>query len=256
MAGISQTLLVARSTANLGASCRWPTAQRLYHSGSYSQAAAQTQTESEILRAALKLVPIHGFTVQALRLGAQEAGYPAVSASHFANGPLALVSHHLVTERLALSDRFRRPQLSRENYEAPKDILERVQKIALSRLLANGPLIAQYQTAFAILALPSNVPTGVSELARLADEILFLAGATAVTTAWYTDRAGLASIYASTELYMTQDASPGFIDTKDFLVRRLNDANQIRSGGRMVGQWLGMQMGGLLNGMRSKGMRI
>ena len=229
---------------------------RKYHSDGLEQSRAQTNTESDILNAAIKLVPEHGFSVQALRLGAQQTGYPTISASYFADGPFALVKHHLVAERLALSKRFQRPELPAEDYRAPKDVIERVRAITLSRLLANEPLITQYQSALALLVLPSNLPSGLKELARLADEILFLAGATAVTTAWYTDRMGLASIYASSELYMTQDNSQDFSDTKQFVTRRMDEADTLRAGTSMVGQWLGMQLGGAVNGLRSKGIRI
>ena len=100
------------------------------------------------------------------------------------------------------------------------------------------------------------MPTGLRELALLADEILYLAGNTTVTTAWYADRAALAGIYASAELYMTQDNSEGFVKTEGFLGRRLEEGENLRGATSMLGKWVGMQMGGLVNGLRSKGVWV
>ena len=48
------------------------------------------------------------------------------------------------------------------------------------------------------MSLAGNIPTSISELAKLSDEIWYLAGDTSVDTAWYTKRASLSAIYAST----------------------------------------------------------
>ena len=227
-----------------------------YHSHEYEQPPSVTTAESTILAAALRRVPAYGFTLQALRLGAQDVGYLPISENLFPSGAFALVNYHLETQRLSLSTTFQRPTISSADHEPPKDIAERVGLIASHRLLANVPYIQHYQSALALLSQPSHIPTSIQQLAKLADEILYLAGSTTVTTAWYTDRTAMASIYASAELYMTQDRSQGFEDTKDFLKRRLNEGDRIRSAGSMVGQWVGMQIGGLVNGLRSKGLRI
>ena len=77
-----------------------------------------------------------------------------------------------------------------------------------------------------------------------------------MTSAWYTDRAGLAAVYASAELYMTTDRSEGFVETEGFLSRRLEEGEGLKRNLGMVGRWLGGQMGGLVDGLRSKGVRI
>ena len=77
-----------------------------------------------------------------------------------------------------------------------------------------------------------------------------------MTSAWYADRAGLAAVYASAELFMTQDRSEGFGETEEFLTRRLEEGERVRGGVDMVGKWVGMQAGGLVDGLRSKGVWI
>jgi len=48
------------------------------------------------------------------------------------------------------------------------------------------------------MSLPENVASSVGELARLADEMWFLAGDRSVDFSWYTKRATLSAVYAST----------------------------------------------------------
>lgn len=100
------------------------------------------------------------------------------------------------------------------------------------------------------------MPTSVSELASLSDEIWFLAGDTSVDTSWYTKRASLSTIYAATELFMTTDKSTDFADTKEFLNRRFTDSQVVGGAVRSVGEWVGFTAHAGLNVLRSKGVRI
>lgn len=106
------------------------------------------------------------------------------------------------------------------------------------------------------MAAPSHVPTSIQELGLLADEILFLAGDKTVNTSWYTKRLALSTIYASTELFMTTDNSTNFAETDAFLSRRLKESNSLGNKLRDTGAWLNVQGMGVVNGLRSKGIRI
>ena len=77
-----------------------------------------------------------------------------------------------------------------------------------------------------MMGLPENVASSMGELARLADEMWFLAGDRSVDFSWYTKRATLSAVYASTggfpsfhygtkfiEVFMTTDKSDNFDDT-------------------------------------------
>lgn len=55
---------------------------------------------------------------------------------------------------------------------------------------------------------------------------------------------------------MTEDRSEGFSETRAFLGRRLDEAQRTSGALEMVGKWVGMQGIGLVNGLRSKGVRI
>ena len=55
---------------------------------------------------------------------------------------------------------------------------------------------------------------------------------------------------------MTTDTSKNFVETEEFLARRLEEGEKLKSFVGGVGAWAGIQAGGLIDGMRSKGVRI
>lgn len=106
------------------------------------------------------------------------------------------------------------------------------------------------------MAQPSCVAKSLGELAKLSDEIWFLVGDTAVDPSWYTKRASLSAIYASTELFMTTDQSDGFLETRKFLQRRLSETEEVGGALRSIGTWMGFTANAGLNVLRSKGLPI
>ncbi len=106
------------------------------------------------------------------------------------------------------------------------------------------------------MAQPSYIPASFKELARLVDEIWFLAGDKAVDPTWYTKRATLSAIYTTTELFMTADKSHDFQETRQFLRRRFQEANDLGGTVNSVGQWMGFTATAGLNLLRSKGLNV
>lgn len=106
------------------------------------------------------------------------------------------------------------------------------------------------------MAQPSHVPASLKELAFLSDEVLFLAGDKAVDASWYSKRASFSAIYSTSELFMTNDTSPDFSDTKAFLDRRLRQADYAGSIIGSLGQWTDFTAKAGINVLRSKGVRI
>lgn len=106
------------------------------------------------------------------------------------------------------------------------------------------------------MAQPSYLPESMKELAALTDDIYFLAGDASVDPSWYTKRGSLGMIYASSELFMTNDASPDFADTRAFLNRRLAERSSLGGVVGAVGQWTGFTARAALNVLRSKGVRV
>ncbi|KAK2015347.1 rpsU-divergently transcribed protein [Colletotrichum eremochloae] len=208
--------------------------------------------EQTILSAAYKHVPEHGFSHKALALGAKDTGYLDISTSVLPDGPFSLIRHHLVKSREGLAAK------SREIFEETSqlNIGEKVERLTWERLLENESIINRWQEALAIMAQPSYAPASIKELAKLVDEIWFLSGDVSVDASWYTKRASLSMIYASSELFMTNDKSAGFRDTRDFLRRRLNEVKEAGSVLGSVGQWVGFTASAGVNVLRSKGLRI
>jgi ubiquinone biosynthesis protein COQ9 len=223
----------------------------LYHSYEHNAPAPYPATETTILSAALAHVPVHGFTQEALSLGAKESGYLDISTNLFRKGAFDLIIYYLVTQRLALGGRV---QFLDENMGVGR----RVRALVMERLRANAEagVVQHWQGALGHMSLAENIPASLKELAKLSDEIWFQAGDISVDSSWYTKRASLSSVYAATEMYQTQDQSTDFKDTEAFLDRRLDEVRTV--GGAVGGtfQWAGFQAGAMVNLLRSKGMRI
>jgi ubiquinone biosynthesis protein COQ9 len=106
------------------------------------------------------------------------------------------------------------------------------------------------------MAQPSYVPASLHELSLLSDEIWYLAGDSSVDTSWYTKRASLGVIYSSTEVFMTTDKSPNFIETENFLDRRFEELKNFGETFGAVSEWVGVSGKSLINVLRSKGVRV
>ncbi|KAF7545710.1 hypothetical protein G7046_g9498 [Stylonectria norvegica] len=208
--------------------------------------------EADILAAAYQHVPEHGFSQRALGLGARDAGYLDISASVVPDGAFSLIRYHLVTQREALAPR------SQEMFQGDDSpgIGRKVEALTWERLMGNKDVVDRWQEALAIMAQPSYVPVSLKELAKLADEIWFLSGDKAVDPSWYSKRATLSMIYSTSELFMTNDKSPGFADTKQFLQRRLGEVQSLGGIAGSLGQWAGFTLSAGVNVLRSKGVRI
>lgn len=257
--GLSQSFVWSRCS-------RMPWTGRQYHSYEHETAPPFPPTENAILSAGLAHVPTQGFSIDALACGARDVGYRDVSVNLFPAGAFALIQYHLVTQRLALGES------NRLGVDHDRGVAANIKNLALKRLHANRAIIhrwqevspinhiyrarSNYHQALALMAMPSHLSTSLRELALLCDEILFQARDTSVNTSWYTKRAALSGIYASTELFMTTDKSPDFVETEAFLERRLEESSSLGSALRDSGEWLGVQAMGMVNGLRSKGVRI
>lgn len=227
------------------------TSRAAYHSYEHSEPLPYRKPESVILSSALRHVPIHGFTQEALALGAKEAGFLDISCNLFPKGSFELVMYHLVSQRLGLKDRV---QFTDEKMGMGR----KVRSLIFERLRANADagVVPRWQEALALMSLAENIPASIRELGALSDEIWFLAGDTAVDVSWYTKRASLSGVYAATEVYQTTDQSTDFKDTEQFLDRRLEELRVMGSAVSNTMEWVGFQSGAMVNLLRSKGVRI
>jgi ubiquinone biosynthesis protein COQ9 len=146
-----------------------------------------------ILKALLPNVAFDGWMNDSLREAARTAGFGRDLAA-VADRPLAEMR---VRERIAT--------LTRAYFEVLEPYRE-----AHRRLIAH-------------VSLPANMALGLRVLGRTVDDIWHAAGDEATDFSFYTKRALLASVVASTTFYWFDDASDDRIDTWAFLDRRLAD---------------------------------
>ncbi|KAI1332257.1 ubiquinone biosynthesis protein COQ9 [Xylariaceae sp. FL0255] len=241
------------SLARLAAICRSQQC-KAYHSSHHPKPTGPfNQAEQAILSAAYSHVPEQGFSHQALTLGARDAGFLDISTTLLPEGPFSLVRWHLLTQREALAPKS---NTLLANDHTAVDIPSRIERLTWERLCGNRDVNHRWQEALAVMAQPTHVPASLHELALLSDEIHHLAGDLSVDPTWYTKRAGLSMIYASSELFMTNDASPNFADTRAFLHRRLAEASTVSGAVGSVAQWMDFTASATVNVLRSKGMGI
>ncbi|KAL1852676.1 Ubiquinone biosynthesis protein coq9, mitochondrial [Paecilomyces lecythidis] len=235
---------------------------RSYHSHFHPALPTHEYTNSQatILSAALEHVPQHGFTLDALRLGARDAGFLDVSIQLLPRGEVDLVMFWLASRRGLLRAKVEGGLFEKNNtVEGQKKELsveEKVKMLVKERLRMNESIIHKWQDALALMSYPSNVPISLSELHALSSDILNLAGDKSIDASWYTKRLSLSAIYASSEVVMTQDSSPGFRSTEAFVNRRIEDNQYIGQKVCDITQYLGFMASTAVGLGRSWGMKI
>ena len=81
--------------------------------------------------------------------------------------------------------------------------------------------------ASALFALPQNSADGAKLIWETANKVWTTLGDTSRDVNWYTKRATLSGVWASTVLYWLGDESPLATDTMDFIDRRIDNVMQI-----------------------------
>ncbi|TDH68029.1 hypothetical protein CCR75_003822 [Bremia lactucae] len=179
--------------------------------------------EQRILAKAMDNVLVHGWTIEALAAGATDLGYPSVAHGMFSRGAVELVDYFMDSCLTTL----RKTLISNTDTLQAMSVAERLKFGVRTRLEMLEPVVATWPQGMAIGALPQNAPNTAKKLANLSDEIWYFAGDKSTDFSWYTKRAILAGIYASTELFMLNDKSLDFHDTWEFLDRRVDETIQL-----------------------------
>ncbi|MEJ0070398.1 MAG: COQ9 family protein [Pseudomonadota bacterium] len=172
--------------------------------------------------AALAEVPFEGWSLTALRRGAQALAIaPADIARLFPDGARDLMEYWAATN-------------DEHMIEALGDVdlaaLKLRQRIALAiklRLTDIAPHREAMRRALSFLALPQHAALGARLLYRTVDTIWYAVGDRSTDHNFYTKRALLAGVYAATVLYWVDDRSDGAVETWSFLERRLDNVMRI-----------------------------
>lgn len=118
---------------------------RTYHS--YDHPPPQgpfSATERALLSAAYAHVPAHGFTHDALALGARDAGYLDISTNLLPEGVFSLVRWHLVSQREDLARRAAE-LFDADGEAAAAGVGTKVEALTWARLLGNTAVLGRWQ---------------------------------------------------------------------------------------------------------------
>ncbi|XP_060654426.1 ubiquinone biosynthesis protein COQ9, mitochondrial [Drosophila nasuta] len=180
----------------------------------------------KILDAAMEHVPQHGWTKQAIVLGAESSGYPSVVHGMFPEGGFALVSHFNGKCNAQLVEYLQHKTNNGQKEVA--DPLGFLVQAVRRRFEMIVPYKKQWPQAMALIAQPQHASTALAQVLTLVDDICYYSGDRSVDFGWYTRRIGLATIMKMTELYLLQDTSPKHVQTWEFLKNRMDEAVQLQ----------------------------
>jgi ubiquinone biosynthesis protein COQ9 len=177
-----------------------------------------TAKADKIMEFTLRHVPFDGWTMDALKRGAVDAGAdPDEALGLFQNDPLIMIEYY---------SRMLDQQVKAAMEEKDTTTMKIKVKIAegvMIRLQLMAPYREAAQKAAVILSMPLNAPLGSKLLFETVDNIWYLAGDNAADFNYYTKRALLSAVYTSTLLYWFRDMSSEFTNTREFLMRRIDN---------------------------------
>lgn len=177
--------------------------------------------KERLLDAILPHVPFDGWSEAAFRAAAADAGVEAgLARAACPRGAvdLAVAFHRRGDQRMV--ELLQAMDLSAMRFR------ERVATAVRCRLEAVEDREAM-RRGTALFALPHLAPEGARLIWGTADAIWTALGDTSDDINWYTKRATLSAVYASTVLYWLGDTSPGHEATWEFLDRRIEDVMRI-----------------------------
>ena len=175
------------------------------------------EPQAAVLAAALARAPQEGFTPAMLGRARCDAG---VSAEQFPESCAALIEYWSSS-----IDRDMTANLVAADLSAMK-VRSRIRTAVLTRLALLAPHKLAARQAAIFLALPHNAPLAIRLVTRTADAMWRAAGDTATDFNWYSKRASLSAVYATTEIAWFGDDTPDASATATFLDARIDNVLQ------------------------------
>lgn len=179
-----------------------------------------TDPVDRLLDAALLHVPFDGWSPVTFRAAAADAGMTEAEAKVYApRGAVDLaVEYHRRGDR-EMVERLNEADLTGHRFS------ERVATALKYRIDAMDNREA-VRRASALFALPQHAPEGAKLVWETADHVWNALGDTSDDLNYYTKRATLSGVWASTVLYWLGDDTPDHGATKDFIDRRIENVMQ------------------------------
>ena len=186
-----------------------------------------------LLAATLPRVPSDGWTLAAMRAGAEDLGCPSADARRlFPGGPDDLIAFFA-----AEADRAMEAELARRDLGAMR-VRDRIATAARVRLERHAGHEEAVRRALALQLPPRGWPGGLGALYRAVDTMWRAAGDTSTDVNFYTKRLLLAGVVTATLLFWLVDESDDGEETWAFLDRRVADAMAIGKAGALAGRRL------------------
>jgi ubiquinone biosynthesis protein COQ9 len=189
---------------------------------------ARTALKHRILDAALPHVAELGWSYECLRLGAASLGLSSASAGLVDRGAVELVER--VQTKASERMRAKVASLPEEEF-ASLSTGAKLEIACRARLEGLLPYLSHWPQALALLSQPCHLAKTIRSSAQVVDEIWYLCGDRSTNSEWYSKRALLGAVYASTELFLLTDRTAKQEATWTFLRRQLvhaRDASAIK----------------------------
>jgi len=196
---------------------------------------------NKILDAALALAADDGWTQKVLARAIADSQIDAPLAQRaFPFGPPSLIDAFHRRADATMEKTLAETDLS------PMKIRDRIALAVRLRLLAMEPHRDAARRAMVVQTRPANVGRSLAGLYRTADAIWYAIGDTSSDFSFYTKRALVSGVYASTAVVWLSDSSDEFEDTWGFLDRRIADALKLGGLRRRLEAGLKSSLGGPL----------
>lgn len=185
--------------------------------------------KDRITDAALPHVPFDGWSGATFRRAVADAGVsPAQARAAFPRGALDVALHFHRRDDERMRERLRAADLGEMRY---RDRVAHAVRVRLEVADENKEAVRRGMTLF---SLPIHATDGLAAMWGTVDAVWDSLGDTSDDVNWYTKRATLSGVYASTVLFWLGDQSEGYRDTWAFLDRRIDDVMRIeKTKGRM-----------------------
>jgi ubiquinone biosynthesis protein COQ9 len=175
----------------------------------------------QLLDAILPHVPFDGWTPAAFRAAAADLGMEkAVAETACPRGAMDLAIAYHRRGDAAMVAAMKASEMSEMRF---RDKVATALKLRVEALDDREAV----RRASALFALPQNAAEGAKLIWETADHVWTTLGDTSRDVNWYTKRATLSGVWASTVLFWLGDESPLAKDTKDFIDRRIDNVMQI-----------------------------
>jgi len=171
---------------------------------------------TEILQKLLEQSPFLGWTELNLQNVSRELGYTArITVRAFPNGLRDVINAHadLIDKRML--------EATKSITLSELSIRKKISTLILLRMDAMSSHRDAISRLIPLLSTPQYLPTGTRILYRTVDIMWTTAGDTSTDFNYYSKRSLLAGVYCSTLLFWLTDSSKNYMETREFLGRRI-----------------------------------